>query len=184
MKSEAIRLDSNLFSILQNESFDNFTITDLRDELREYAEDALLENIRINAYRQVQQLVSAELLIRNGNKYSKNISYKKTEKFYETKFLIKKSDALAFAKPNYPEVSIFNSLRKRLEDSESALFCCIGESEEYQLLSETYPELRTQLITCYKQSQKQTSKLQGQIKALQNLIGDKVHSSSNHGEFA
>lgn len=184
MKNQTIRLDSNLFSILQNKSFDNFTITELRDALCKTVEDEFMENIRMNAYRQIQQLVNAELLLKNGNKYSKSISYQKTSQFYDTRFLIKQTDALTSANPPLDQQNILDKLKERLEVSEFALFSSIGETEEYLLLAKIYPELKTQLNPCYKQSQKQTSKIKGKIKVLQSLIGNKLQSSASIQEFA
>lgn len=170
MAEKTIKIDAKLFSILENESINNFTILELRDAIYSLVKTESKEIIRMNIYRQIQPLVKQGLLVKNGHKHSKNITYQKTAKFYESQFLLSKSDTIAYANRLIPQNQIIDELKQRLEASEVALFCSMGESEEYQVLSETYPELKKQLTSRYKSSQKQMSKLQGQIKALQNLI--------------
>lgn len=184
MENQTIKIESNLFSILQPTSFDNFTITELRDALSDSIQDLNIETLRANSYRQIQQLVNLGLLSKNGNKYSKNITYKKTSKFYEAKFLLKKIDSLVIGNQILLELPILDRLKQRLEESETALICSMGESEEYQLLSETFPELKAHVQPCYAQSQFQTSRLKGQIKALQSLIKNNDVFSTNSAGLA
>ncbi|MXR69573.1 response regulator [Shewanella sp. JBTF-M18] len=174
MSKPSIKINAQLYSILQDENFDNFSVTRLRDAY--LAMSSTIEEpieARKYVYRQIHRLVKKGLLLKKGTKNSKRIVYQKSELFFETKFIVQNTTA-ATANQNTSAPSTTNhairQLEERLKESEVDLLTSIGESEEYMRLYQSFPEMKAHLESQYLQARERSSKLLGQIKAIKSVL--------------
>ncbi|WP_110456898.1 response regulator [Shewanella algidipiscicola] len=170
----SIKICTRLHTILQDESFNNFRVSQLRDAYLAISptnKDSV--DVRKYVYRQILRLVKKGLLLKKGAKNSKKVTYQKSDLFYEASY-ITEGDA---AKVNKPKVIVdastnfaFQQLEKRLKESEVDLLTSIGESEEYMRLYQSFPEMKAHLESQYLQARENSSKLLGQIKAIKSVL--------------
>lgn len=172
-----IKMNNFLVQILKDETFDNFTVTQLRDKYLEISKSVSDKNeARKYVYKQVLRLVGFGVLIKKGKKNSQTTLYKKTDLFEATSFLTKehsdeviKESALQIVKKTN-ESSSLNQLEYTLSEYKVDMMSAIGETEEYIKLLETFPQMKEPLRESYELARDNSSKLLGQIKALKKAI--------------
>jgi len=172
-----IKMNSFLVEILKNETFDNFTVTQLRDKYLESSTSFSDSNeARKYVYKQILRLVGLGVLIKKGKKNSQTTLYKKTDSFEVTIFISKEngneikniSTSRIVKKSN--ETSSIQQLEFTLNEYKVDMMSAIGETEEYIKLLDTFPEMKEQLRESYELARDRSSKLLGQIKALKKAI--------------
>lgn len=172
-----IKMNNFLVEILKNETFDNFTVTQLRDRYLESSKSVSGTNeARKYVYKQILRLVGLGVLIKKGKKNSQTTLYKKTDSFEATSFLTKEhgdevineSTSRIVKKSN--ESSSFKQLECTLNEYKVDMMSAIGETEEYIKLLETFPQMKEPLRESYELARDNSSKLLGQIKALKKAI--------------
>lgn len=165
MKNKRINIDSDVFSILQCNSFDNFTITDIREKLSKTSEYSTIKS-RVN--RIIKKLVDANLLIKNGIKYSKKIHYQKTPEFFNYKFVINNLETQI---PSQSKESIVNSdiLNERMDLVELELLSKEGEEKEYLSLEKNFPNDK-KIRELFKKNEKEKSIVMGKINAIRKVL--------------
>ncbi|WP_065204325.1 response regulator [Shewanella woodyi] len=174
MSKISIKINAQLNTILQDENFDNFHVTQLRDA---YIASSLVTQDLVEArkyvYRQILRLLKKGLLLKKGTKNSKRVMYQKSELFFKTNFVVQSA---AEDKVNRPKAVTVDTntavqlLEKRLKESEVDLLTSIGESEEYMRLYQSFPEMKLHLESQYLQARENSSKLLGQIKAIKSVL--------------
>ncbi len=174
MSKPSIKINAQLNSILQDENFDNFSVTRLRDAYLAIS-STTKEPIeaRKYVYRQIHKLVKEGLLLKKGTKNSKRIVYQKSELFIETKFIVQNTTATTANQiTSVPSTTndAIRQLEERLKESEVDLLTSIGESEEYMRLYQSFPEMKAHLESQYLQAREKSSKLLGQIKAIKSVL--------------
>lgn len=174
MSKPSIKINAQLNAILQDENFDDFNVTQLRDAY--LAMSSTVEEpieARKYVYRQILRLVKKGLLLKKGTKNSKTLVYQKSELFFFAKFIVK-STAVTIANQAKPTAIITSNaiqqLEERLKESEVDLLTSIGESEEYMRLYQSFPEMKVHLESQYLQARENSSKLLGQIKAIKSVL--------------
>ncbi len=174
MSKISIKINAQLNTILQDESFDNFHVTQLRDAY--LANSSVVQDLveaRKYVYRQILRLVKKGLLLKKGTKNSKRVVYQKSELFFEANFTVQSKTAATVNQPK-PAAAITNNaiwqLEERLKESEVDLLTSIGESEEYMRLYQSFPEMKIHLESQYLQARENSSKLLGQIKAIKSVL--------------
>ncbi len=128
-------------------------------------------------YRQVLRLQKHGLLTQI-KKTGEPTKYYKTPLFYETIFVeVSSRDVMPSSSFNddmaslvAPEISLVAQLQLQAGQYQAELLASIGESEEYQRLSEEFPGMRSQFETEYIQSTERRSKLLGQLRAIETVI--------------
>lgn len=83
MSKPSIKINAQLNAILQDENFDDFNVTQLRDAY--LAMSSTVEEpieARKYVYRQILRLVKKGLLLKKGTKNSKTLVYQKSELFF------------------------------------------------------------------------------------------------------
>ncbi|MDF0536041.1 response regulator [Shewanella sp. A32] len=174
MSKPSIKINAQLNSILQDENFDNFSVTQLLDSyLAMCAVTKEPNEARKYVYRQIHRLVKKGLLLKKGTKNSKRIVYQKSELFFETKFIEQNtttSTANQITSAPSTTIDAIKQLEERLKESEVDLLTSIGESEEYMRLYQSFPEMKTHLESQYLQARERSSKLLGQIKAIKSVL--------------
>ena len=172
MKCSTVKLDENLLSILTRKDFDNFTVLQLRDAYLTVHELKLEpKKTRTFVYGQILRLVNLGLLVKEEKENSRKTIYKKSSEFYTAKIQSKTSSTIA--KPLIStESTEFSSepLENQLNQYKVDLLACIGESEEYMRLYESNPYLKEILESNYLAAREQSSKLLGQIKAIETVL--------------
>ena len=174
MSKASTKISPQLHTILQNESFNNFHVTQLRDA---YVANSSVPQDLIEArkyvYRQILRLVKKGLLLKKGTKNSKTVMYQKSDLFFKTNFI---AQSITTGTVNQPKTTSVNTsiavqqLEERLKESEVDLLTSIGESEEYMRLYQSFPEMKAHLESQYLQARENSSKLLGQIKAIKSVL--------------
>ena len=181
MKQLAVKIDPFLFSVLKKESFNNFTVTLLRDEyLAELGPNHDSTDAGKFIYRQILRFVRLGLLKKESAKNIRESKYSKTSKFAQTKFENRSIHQAKKANTTITSVSnnengnkldsALNKIEEQLKQYNVDLLASVGESEEYMRLYKSNHEFKTLLETQYHQAREQSSKLLGQIKALNTVI--------------
>jgi hypothetical protein len=177
MSNKTIIIDQNLNSVIQVESFNQFTIMQLRDA---YLAELDSETSRVEArkfvYRQVLRFLKSGLLKKEKASNAREIKYHKTTKFFKSKFKARSTKNIS-RKDIYPiKAGIgLEQIREQLNQYKVDLLASVGESEEYMRLYKSNPELKVLLKTEYHHARDQSSRLLGQIKALKTVL---THYSS------
>ncbi len=178
MSKASIKINSQIHEILQDESFNNFHVTQLRDAYLAVSspnQDPI--EARKLIYRQIYRLVNKGLLLKKGTKNSKRIVYLKSEHFYEAKFVIQSTAAVTINQTSAAQTitdDTIKQLKERLKESEIDLLTSIGESEEYMRLYQSFPEMKAHLESQYLQAREKSSKLLGQIKAIKSALSHQL----------
>ena len=174
MSKISIKINAQLNTILQDESFNNFHVTQLRDAYlagSSPAQDPV--EARKYVYRQILRLVKKGLLLKKGTKNSKRVVYQKSELFYKTNFIVQSTTEGKVNRPKTVTIgtnTAVQQLEKRLKETEVDLLTSIGESEEYMRLYQSFPEMKAHLESQYLQARENSSKLLGQIKAIKSVL--------------
>ncbi|NKF52753.1 response regulator [Shewanella sp. WXL01] len=172
MSKPSIKINDQINSILRNENFDDFSVTQLRDAYLAKS-SIIVEPIeaRKYVYRQIHRLVKKGILLKKGTKNSKTLVYQKSELFYSTHFIAQSSTVGKQIHSKNVDTAV-QQLEKRLKESEIDLLTSIGESEEYMRLYQSFPEMKTHLESKYLQARENSSKLLGQIRAIKSVIAE------------
>tara|TARA_R110000787_G_scaffold110012_3_gene218634 strand:- start:262 stop:837 length:576 start_codon:yes stop_codon:yes gene_type:complete len=174
---KTVKMNNFLVEILKNETFDNFTVIQLRDKYLESSTSFSDSNeARKYVYKQILRLVGLGVLIKKGKKNSQTTLYKKTGLFEVTIFISKengdemknKSTSRIVKKSN--DSSSLKQLEFTLNEYKVDMMSALGETEEYIKLLDTFPEMKEQLRESYELARDRSSKLLGQIKALKNAV--------------
>ena len=178
MKQPTVKIDPYFHSALNEESFNNFTVTQLRDKyLTELGPNHDAIEARKFTYRQVLRFVRLGLFKKEAASNIRDSRYCKTLAFTKTKFVsrsIHQAKKLIDISNNNHETAL-NQIEKQLKQYNVDLLASVGESEEYMRLYKSNPEFKPLLENEYHQAREQSSKLLGQIKALKTVL---THYSS------
>ncbi len=165
---KTIPIDRHLDLILKNNSFNNFTVTQLRDAYASSANISKLEARKV-IYRQILRLQKLGIFKKEQAVNARESKYSKTAKFLNTQFKprsLKRSPEIKMT----TSVGAINKIKEQLKQYKVDLLASVGESEEYMSLYESNPEFKTLLEAEYHQARDQSSKLLGQIKALKTVL--------------
>ncbi|MCG9730053.1 response regulator [Shewanella sp. Isolate13] len=180
MPKVSIKICTKLHTILQDESFNNFQVVQLRDRFLEAStNNQSVSDAYKFIYRQVNRLVKKGVLKKNKSEDSKNATYQKAQQFYQTNFVINERSN----DDRHPEKLLDNTeqgtvqqLKERLQQSEVDLLTSIGESEEYMRLYKSFPKMKEHLESQYMLARENSSKLLGQIKAIKSVLSHQQKS--------
>jgi hypothetical protein len=176
MPKTSIKLCKKFYSILQDESFDYFTLSELRDAYLSMLKSQQSVSSAYNfVYRQVSNLEKNGLLTKHKKAKGKNDIYQKMDGFIQANFCLislknPKKNKTSITKSHSTNIATTSQLNDRLMKSEIDLLASIGESEEYMRLCNTFPEMRGHLKSQYILARENSSKLLGQIKAIKSVL--------------
>ena len=157
MINKKIKMDTSIVEILERDSFDNFNISRLKDAYMNLCKSKSSVESRKIVYKQVLKLVKLGALVKEGNKHSHHAIYKKTDLFSE----------ITFSKINQIAIS---ALESKLHEYKVDMISTVSESEEYLQLAKSFPNMSEQLKEKHQLAANNSSKLLGQIKAVNTLI--------------
>jgi hypothetical protein len=172
--TKKIELDSDLLSILLTESFNNFTVLELRSAYLAIVKDPLLNTVEARkfVYRHILRLEKKGLLERKYSEKRDRTYYTKTKQFSSDKFWSsdKPQDT---SKPPVEEekhVGVKKDLISQLNQYRLELLTSIGETDEYKALCKKFPQMTEDLQERYNHARENGSKILGRIKALESII--------------
>ncbi|MBV1777453.1 hypothetical protein KSF73_17155 [Burkholderiaceae bacterium DAT-1] len=182
------RLPTPYFEILIEDGLDSFTVVELRDAALKKAEiqGATPGEARRSAYKLVQQLTRQGLLIRSKVKGS-YARFSKSELFKTALFQkvrgrgrLAQSGAVDRSRPKAAgeKKEIALHLEERVRHYRVDMLSSIGESEEYLRLYEQFPTLESQIEPLYMKAREKSSKLLGQIRALETVLETSLRHAS------
>lgn len=173
-----VKIDQRLHTLLIRDDLDNFTAAEVRDM---YVKPSLsTEELNpVHAwkkiYRQLNRLVSRGLLIKQASAQQRQRTYTKTPEFQKAVFKLSDlpeppGEAKGSDTSDDADISLLNRLRDRAKQHQVDLSASIGESEEYMHLYNFYPALKSQLESEYLRARERSSKLLGQLRAIEIII--------------
>ncbi|WP_270820613.1 hypothetical protein [Aeromonas sp. Y311-2] len=175
-----VSIQAEIYKTLVVDRLDGFTLKELRDAYVDYlalrSTPAELGAYR-KVYRQVLRLQKRGLLAQ-FKIAGEPAKYYKTPLFYDTIFVeVFHRDVMppAVIKKNMASIAatqqhFVEQLQCQAGQYQAELLTIIGESEEYQRLSEEFPGMRSKFETDYLQSTERRSKLLGQLRAIETVI--------------
>jgi hypothetical protein len=171
--SKVVPLQVDIYNILINNKYNNFTIAEFRDELVNCSNTFTDNNMaRKFIYRQVYRLLNKELLIKIKNSGDKKARYIKSELFKETSFISKKlSQTLHAAKilknQHSPSISTLEKEKIKLQENLAVVNC---EANVYSELITRLPEQALHLKKFQTEAKIYSINLMGKINALEKVL--------------
>jgi len=175
--TDKIDLDSGLLSILKTESFNKFTILELRGAYLAISRDKDLHKTEARrfVYRHILRLEKNGLLKRIYSKKTNKTTYAKTSKFDTSKFnainqLLGDEVKFNLTGTDSTSKDLLQILINKLQGYKVELLTSIGETDEYKSLCLQYPQLKEQLQENYNFARENSQKIIGKVKALEKSI--------------
>lgn len=182
--TQKISLEKDLLSILLTDSFDNFTVLELRGAYLAKNDHLTLDKVeaRRYVYRHILRLEKKGLLLRKQSSKQDRTYYSKTDEFSAEKFKShSQSSTETRPQPYASQIDVFTQkLTERLSRYRSELLIAMGETEEYKSLHEEFPSLTQELQRRYDFARDHCSKIHGRIKAIESLIRNTNSEDKNN----
>lgn len=176
-KMKKIRVDHILLSLMEQLANSPFSTTSIRDLY--VAQISLSEapnhnSVRKYIYKELLRLESAGVIERHDGETGRGCKFIFRGAPSEISLETKRSP---FAQPEQKnELSIDPATLKGLKDELSKrkveLVASIGEAEEYQRLYNQFPALQQAVRTQYLESRDRSTKLLGQLRAVETVLAD------------
>ncbi len=181
MQYPTIKLDTLFYEVLVTRGLNHFTVMQLRDAIG--AHDANVDpdkgpDLHKKAYKQVLRLIKLGLLEKHkkGREFA---TYVQTELFAKVRFLKaptrRRRAPVVIEAPDMgsnatPPMRIADTLQETVRQYQVDLLSCVGESEEYMRLYNQFPDLKAHIEPQYLSARERSSKLLGQIKAVETVL--------------
>ncbi|WP_067869695.1 hypothetical protein [Neptuniibacter marinus] len=181
------KIDENLFNVLSSMQCEPFTARQLKEafchELGVCCEQKN-KDVQKWIYRQLDRLVKYELLKRQKEKNPRMTVYTKVSNFVDISFefcdgpFLKMTPevvsgfevASTMVRSDGSTQSSISELKNRAKQCHVDLLSSVGESEEYKTLFKVYPSLREALQPRYQRALESSSKLLGQLRAIEAAL--------------
>ncbi len=179
-------LASSIYQILVKDGLDQFTVRELRDAYLKCLELPSTSTTEREAYRTVyRQVVTLQRneLVEKTTGTDGVTRYQKTRKFHETtaverctpkpekvKDMATTTAITAVQPPHIVDSALIATLQHTAHQYQVDLLAAIGESEEYQRLAKEHPTIRHLFDTDQRVAREKSSKLLGQLKAIETVI--------------
>jgi len=173
MSHNSISINEHIYSVLKIDSFNDFTVSQFRNSyMAELNKSIGLVKARQIVYRQILRFLRLGLFQKKEANNVRESTYSKTPKFFKSHFKVRASKLKAFDpdKPPLIQSNTFKIIEEQLKQYKVDLLASVGESEEYMRLYHSNPELKRVLEPEYLQARDQSSRLLGQIKALNTVL--------------
>jgi hypothetical protein len=173
--SKVVPLQSDIYKILINNKYNNFTIAEFRDELVNCSSTFTDKNLaRKFIYRQVYRLINKSLLIKIKNSGGQKARYIKTELFKETSFGNK--TLVSDKQLKLPTKDILNTshsiakLEREKNMLEESLAITTCEVDVYTELLKNLPDQASHLKKFHLEAKTSSICLTGRINALEKVL--------------
>jgi len=181
--NKILKIDPTLRKVLNDQSDQQFTVTELRDLFahsyqRTTGREIDPAEVRKWLYRRIYKMTETGYFEKIYDEKGGFTGYKLAEKYKSAKLKDAKTCHFDSINEAIEKVSIKNdcvqgilkSLRDKAKQYQVDLDANISETEEYKRLYESYPSLKLQLEALYELTKNKSSKLLGQLTATQNII--------------
>lgn len=172
-------MNAFLYSLLIDLDMDNFTIKNARDALIQHHDEFIdPTETRKFVYRQLLRQEEKGYLSRSKSQ-SKDITYLKTDKFFEASFKPKRqanhvirasNDNSEIDQKSSVKINFIPMLEKEIFEYEMKLDGLLEEAEHYKNLTKRLPHLKDKFEQQKEDSKKASTKLIGMIKATKYAI--------------
>ncbi|MFT5718705.1 MAG: hypothetical protein ACI9T7_002912 [Oleiphilaceae bacterium] len=183
MSNFEVKIKEPLCSIIKDKSFDDFTVTQLKNVFLKIQGNELTEKeARIFVYKQILRLLKRDFLSKNSTgKGSRDAIYSKTLSFHETVIIpygeyvntdkkrIPENQDIKSAKENAND-DVINNLKEQIKGDKVDLISSISESEEYLRLIKAFPQAKEYLYSNYLDASERSSQFIGKIRAAKKLL--------------
>jgi len=183
MSPVELKIKEPLCSIIKDKSFNDFTVTQLRNVFLKIQRNELTEkDARIFVYKQILRLLRKGLLSKNSiGKGSRDAVYSKTPLFNEAVIIpygeyvnadkkrTSESQSINSAKESAKD-DVANNLKEQIKGDKVDLISSISESEEYLRLIKAFPHAKEYLQSKYLDASERSSQYLGKIRATKNLL--------------
>jgi len=173
MSQNSISINEHIHAVLMKDFFNDFTVTQFRDNyMAQLTQPADAVTSREIVYRQVLRFLKLGLLQKKEANNVRKSTYSKTSEFFKSHFKVRSTKLSALSTDSAPRIknSAMKSIEAQLKQYKVDLLASVGESEEYMRLYHSNPELKQMLEPEYLQARDQSSRLLGQIKALNTVL--------------
>ena len=174
-KIQSLRVDKILIELLRKQLDTPFSTTSIRDlyilQIPE-AQRPSRNQLRRDIYRDLLRLESAEVIERHGGSAGRGCTFIFCPGHSDVEFEAKPSpfETGAPHAESLMDVKTQRALQEELSERRIELVASIGEAEEYQRLYNKYPALRRAVKEQYLESREKSTKLLGQLRAVESVI--------------
>lgn len=174
-KSQSLQVDRKLIELLQKHRDTPFSTTRIRDlYVLEIPEGQCpgRNQLRNHIYRELLRLESAEAVQRHGESKGRGCKFIFCPEHSIVELDSKPSpfESGAPHARSTMDVETKQALQEELSQRRVELVASIGEAEEYQRLYNKYPALRGSVKEQYLESRERSTKLLGQLRAVESVI--------------
>lgn len=173
--NRVVRVDELLMELLEKRRDSPFSCTEIRDAYLTQIPDSQRPNkngLRKHIYRELLRLESAQLINRNNGSTGRGCKFIYPSTSDDKNWEAKPSPFAPRAEQS--ELSMDPTTQRALQDELSKrkveLIASIGEAEEYQRLYNEFPALHETVRTQYLESRDRSTKLLGQLRAVENVL--------------
>lgn len=157
-----------MYVLLIDEEMNNFTVKQLRAKFHTLGlTTGKNKQDRQFLYRQLFMLEGKGLLTKQGESYSREIRYQKTDLFNSSIISNKNPYVSVVAPISIPKL---DELKEKLTEYQIKFVSCLGEAEEYQNMLEKFPGMSRDIQMHYEQTRENSTKYLGRINALKKII--------------
>jgi len=174
-KSQSLKVDKTLIELLQKQSDKPFSTTDIRDlYILRFSDGQRPESnqLRKYIYKELLRLESAGMVVRHGGSSGRGCQFifcpERSAVTLETKRPPFENSDLNVE--STMDIDTKRALQEELSQRKIELVASIGEAEEYQRLYNKYPALRSAVKEQYLESRERSTKLLGQLRAVETVI--------------
>ena len=176
-ESKRIRVDHVLLQLMKqlgNSPFSTTAIRDLYAAQISHPQKMDRSSLRKHIYRELLRLESAGVLKRHHGETGRGCKFIYRGVPEEISLKVKPSPYGQLGEDNESPMdsSTVKDLREELSTRKVELMTSIGEAEEYQRLYNKFPALRENIRTQYLESRDRSTKLLGQLRAVETVLAD------------
>ncbi|RBP27906.1 hypothetical protein DET50_113107 [Marinobacter pelagius] len=174
-KFQSLQVDKTLIELLQKQAGNPFSTTAIRDlyvlEIPEGQQPGR-NQLRKHIYRELLRLESAKVIERHGRSTGRGCKFIFNPELSGVELETKPSPFVAIDSHDESpmDVKTQRALQEELSQRRIELVASIGEAEEYQRLYNKYPALRGAVKEQYLESREKSTKLLGQLRAVESVI--------------
>lgn len=170
-----LHVDEILIELLRDQSGTPFSNTEIRDVYLSripQGQRPTPNQLRKHIYRELLRLEATNIVERHGRSTGRGCKFIYRLEHDGTVLVARPSPYVTEVKQGESTMDreTRHSLQEELSNRKVELIASIGEAEEYQRLYNKYPALRSAVKTQYLESRERSTKLLGQLRAVESVI--------------
>lgn len=170
-----LHVDETLIELLRDQSGTPFSNTEIRDLYLSrilHGHRPSPNQLRKHIYRELLRLEAANIIERYEGSTGRGCKFIYRQENNDSALVARASPYVTGDKQGGSTMDweTRHSLQEELSNRKVELIASIGEAEEYQRLYNKYPALRSAVKTHYLESRERSTKLLGQLRAVESVI--------------